>query len=161
MQVSFTIPGRIRGKGRPRVTMRDGSRFPHVYTDQETVACETLVRNSAHEAMGEWPPFEGPVKLSIAIFQLIPPSWSKKKTAAAIYLTGKPDVDNVVKLIGDGMNGIVWRDDSQISDLHVTRRYLQSGQERVEITIEELVGVKPDASSTFETAPLFGQELRA
>lgn len=138
MQISFTIPGRVRGKGRPRAVVRPGTSFVSVYTDPETRNCETLVRNSAHDAMGEWTPFDGPIELTVAIFQLVPPSWSKKKTAAAFYLTGKPDLDNVVKLIGDALNGIVWRDDSQISDLHVKRRYIRAGQERVEITITEL-----------------------
>lgn len=33
------------------------------------------------------------------------------------------DVDNLAKQVLDGLNGVAWDDDSQVCDLHVTRRY--------------------------------------
>ena len=43
--------------------------------------------------------------------------------AGELLPTTKPDVDNIVKAIGDGLNGVVWRDDVQAVDLFVRKRY--------------------------------------
>lgn len=45
--------------------------------------------------------------------------------------TGKPDLDNVVKLIADALNGLAWRDDAQIVSLHAMRVYGPSGRLQV------------------------------
>lgn len=80
---------------------------------------------------------EGPVELRLLIDVAIPASWSKKKQAQALagelLPTTKPDVDNIVKAIGDGLNGVVWRDDSQVSDVIARKRYAEKPQVRVQI----------------------------
>ena len=57
----------------------------------------------------------------------IPVSWPKKKQASALdgtlRPTGKPDLDNVAKLLADALNGILWHDDSQIVALEVEKHY--------------------------------------
>jgi len=40
---------------------------------------------------------------------------------ALIVKTSKPDVDNLTKAILDALNGIVWIDDAQVCELHVTK----------------------------------------
>ena len=61
-----------------------------------------------------------------AVF-IIPKSWPKAKKQAAmigeIQHTGKPDADNVLKTVGDALNGIVWKDDSQIVSASINKRY--------------------------------------
>jgi len=37
--------------------------------------------------------------------------------------TGKPDLDNLAKLVLDAANGILWDDDSQIIKLHLSKMY--------------------------------------
>lgn len=134
--VCFTIPGRVRGKGRPRAFLKKNGRIG-TYTDDKTSSCESVVRDCAAKAMGDNPPIEGPVAISILSYSAIPKSWSKKRKAEAYHATGKPDADNVLKLIGDACNGILWRDDSQITDIKMKRRYTHD-QERVEIVVTDL-----------------------
>lgn len=71
----------------------------------------------------------------------VPGSWSKKKRAAAlegsIRPTGKPDCSNMVKLVEDALNGVAWRDDSQIVSLGVRKRYAEKPETR--LTIKEVV----------------------
>jgi Holliday junction resolvase RusA-like endonuclease len=128
----FTIPGKIRGKGRPRFA-RIGKGV-RTFTDANTVACEATVKHFASKAMKGKPLFEGPLWLSVTVWVLHPQSWSKKRKASAVYVTGKPDCSNVLKLIEDACNGILWRDDSQLSDCHIVRKFTTEA-ERVEIEI--------------------------
>ena len=54
----------------------------------------------------------------------IPKSWTKaKKAAAAAYeiLPGKPDIDNIAKIVLDSFNGVVFEDDAQVYDLKVVK----------------------------------------
>ena len=39
--------------------------------------------------------------------------------------TKKPDVDNVIKIILDALNGFAWHDDSQVVNLQIEKKYTQ------------------------------------
>ena len=123
--VAFTVPGDPVGKGRPRASTINGR--PRLYTPAATVAYEHLVALAAQQAMAGAPPWDGPVRMELGIIHSVPASWSKRKQAAALLGTPrptvKPDLDNVVKAIGDACNGILWRDDAQIVELEVVRHY--------------------------------------
>jgi Holliday junction resolvase RusA-like endonuclease len=123
--VLVSVPGQPQGKGRVRFARR-GS-FVHAYTPEKTVAYEGLIALAAQKVMDGWERFSGPVDLTIrAVFQM-PRSWSKKKRAAALvsphWHINKPDGDNILKAVGDGLNTIVWNDDSQIARCSITKTY--------------------------------------
>ena len=53
--------------------------------------------------------------------------------------TSVPDTDNVLKAVSDAMNGIVYRDDSQVVNAVVWKRYSeQDANRKVEITVREI-----------------------
>lgn len=105
----------IPAKGRPRFT-----RGGRAYTPPKTAAAEHKVR-AAFEAQGgaRWGSFGGPVKVRIEIYKPLAKSNPKQWTGRANLQ--RPDADNVAKLILDALNGVAWRDDSQITDLHVLK----------------------------------------
>lgn len=123
--VFICVPGEPVGKGRPRVAMR-GHR-PSMYTPQKTADYEQQVKAEAEKSMCGSTPFAGPVELKLQVFTGIPKSYPKRKAEAArlgkIAPTKKPDIDNVVKAVCDSLNGVVWVDDVQVVDLHVTKRF--------------------------------------
>jgi Holliday junction resolvase RusA-like endonuclease len=118
------IPGKLRGKQRARAVARGG--FARLYTPQETVNAEAWVRQCCVAQLGS-PVLEGPLSVRVSIWCAIPASWSKKKRAAALEggarPTGKPDIDNSVKLLMDALNTVLWRDDAQVVELAVSKRY--------------------------------------
>jgi Holliday junction resolvase RusA-like endonuclease len=130
----FVVPGLPQGKGRAR--FGNG----RAYTPAKTVAYEGLIALAGQEAMKGRPLIEGPVYMLVNAFFPIPKSWSKTKRQAALtgtaWHTGKPDGDNVLKAVGDGLNQVVFKDDSQIAFAKITKRYAETA--RVEIMIEEL-----------------------
>jgi Holliday junction resolvase RusA-like endonuclease len=134
--VRFVIPGKAVPKGRPRVAIR--GKFAHAYTPKETRNWEAFVKMLAVEQMNGLPPFDEPVMLLIEIMIEPPRSLSQKKTSKAllgeILPVTKPDLTNVSKGIEDAMNGIVYRDDSLICDLRVTKRYGSQAKTLVEVS---------------------------
>jgi len=122
--VTFEVDG-VHGKGRPRFAKR--GKFVQTYTDAKTKSYETLIAYAAKKAMGGSEPLKTPVSLFCYIRLPIPKSYSKSRLAAC--LNGlerplkKPDWDNVAKSVADAMNGIVYVDDCQVVDAHVTKVY--------------------------------------
>ena len=125
MTVVFNVPGNPKGKGRPRFA-RSGA-FTRVYTDKQTADYETQVKQAAQQAMGSSEPLETPVTVYLYIRLPIPSSYSKNRRKACLdgfeMPTKKPDASNILKSIEDGMNGVVFKDDSQIVNIHVTKVY--------------------------------------
>ena len=107
------------------------------YTPEETVSYENLVKLYASLAMKGRSVVDGAVAVSIGLFVTPPASWSKKKWSSAlngeIYPTSKPDLDNCIKGIFDACNEIVWRDDKQVVDLSVRKRYSTVARAMVEV----------------------------
>ncbi len=120
----MTIPGNLRGKQRARVSTRGG--FARAYTPAETVNAEAHVKQCCIAQLGQ-PCLEGPLSVKLGIGVGIPVSWSKKKRDAAlagdIRPVGRPDASNCLKLVEDALNGVLWRDDSQIVEVSVRKSY--------------------------------------
>lgn len=134
--IAFVIPGVPVGKGRPKFARRGN--FVTAYTPEKTASYENLVKMAAAEAMAGRDILSGAVSVGIHLFVTPPASWSQKKQNQAIagqgiYPTSKPDVDNVIKGIFDAMNEIVWKDDKQVVDVVVSKRYCTSARAVVEV----------------------------
>jgi Holliday junction resolvase RusA-like endonuclease len=107
----FKIEGQPQGKGRPKFT-RDG----HCFTPKATREYENLVAEEYKAAKGET--LDGYIRVNIKAYYKIPKSTTKinrgKIEAGIIKPAVKPDIDNVVKAILDGLNGVAYHDDSQV-----------------------------------------------
>ena len=125
ISIMFTVYGHPVAKGRPRFSTR--GKFPVAYTPEKTKTYEAEVGMMAKAAMGVSEPLEGALEAFIYVTFPVPASYSKKRTEACLSdtekHTKKPDLDNVVKICLDGMNGIVFKDDSQITSIHSTKVY--------------------------------------
>ena len=125
LQINFTVPGQPRGKGRPRFARREN--FVTTYTDAATVSYEDQIRFYALKAMGGYKPLTMALEAFIHVRLPVPQSYSKKRTEAC--LSGlerpckKPDLDNIIKAMMDGMNKIVYDDDVQVISIQATKRY--------------------------------------
>ena len=136
--LTFEIPGDPVAKARPRVAMVAGR--ARLYTPAKTEKYEARVALFAKQAMAGRPVMVGPVALSVTALFPIPPSWPKKRQAAARagteQHTKRPDADNCAKAILDGLNGVVWKDDSQVVTLSIEKRYAEVP--RVEVLVVPL-----------------------
>nr|DAF69103.1 MAG TPA: Endodeoxyribonuclease RusA [Bacteriophage sp.] len=132
MIIEFTIPGAPQGKARARTT-KFGS-----YTPEKTVLYENLIKISYQQATEKY--FDGPLRVIINAFYEPAKSTSKKRMSAmlegSIRPTKKPDIDNIAKVVLDALNGIAYKDDTQVIELIVNKVYGQLAS--VNVTIEEV-----------------------
>jgi Holliday junction resolvase RusA-like endonuclease len=110
----FVVQGDPRSKARPRVVRG------RTFTPKTTMEAEASVAAAASDALEgvDWD-FTGPMRLDIDFYM---------KTAR---LT---DCDNLAKLVMDAIQGLVFENDSQVSDLHV-RRFNRADEPRTEVSV--------------------------
>lgn len=131
--IQFFVPGKPVGKGRPRFT-RNG----HTYTPGKTRAYEAAVAWECRKAMKGKLPSELPQNVSVEVMVKPPKSWTKTKTKNALgglIIPGRPDIDNYLKAVLDGCNGVAFLDDSQVVAVYATKRYAET--DGVRVIIEE------------------------
>ena len=133
--IELTIPGRPIAKKRPRFFRRGR----HVGTYSAQAEEERAIKAAvAFQYAGE--PLACPVALNCAFYMPIPKSTSKKNRArmldGLLVHAKKPDVDNLLKMICDCLNGVVWADDRQIVTIRGVKIYGE--KPRTEIVVEVL-----------------------
>lgn len=131
---TITIPGEPVAKARPRMT-----KSGHTYTPKRTVDYERMVQTLFHAEHGS-PALEGPILLRLDLYFGIPKSRSKvarKRMQQGLERPCKrPDIDNCLKAVCDALNGISYKDDSQIVAAVIQKFW--SDEPRAEVTIEKL-----------------------
>lgn len=139
--MTFMVTIKVDGVPVPKGRARYVRRGNHIstYTPEKTRTYETLIKDAARQAMGVSEPLETPVSLYLYIRVPIPASATKKRLQAIAdgseKPTKKPDASNVLKSVEDGMNGVVYKDDSQIVNIHVSKVY--SSLPGVDICVKE------------------------
>lgn len=126
----FEIPGKPVPKQRPR----NGN--GHTYTPTKTKDFEALVALKYREANGR--KIAGPVAVSVTVWYEIPESWTKKRKREEWLKphTQKPDLDNVVKSILDGLNKVAWDDDAQVTRISASKYWNNEPTKTVVIVTE-------------------------
>lgn len=116
----FIIPGEPVAKGRPKLS-RYGT-----YTPKKTKEYEEHIKQEWRKN-GYKEPLKGAVAVSIRFCRGIQKSGSKAvktaKLTGKVKPTVKPDLDNYIKAVLDGLNGLAWVDDSQIVNISATKEY--------------------------------------
>jgi Holliday junction resolvase RusA-like endonuclease len=124
MVISFVVDGEPHAQQRARATTVDGK--VRMYDPIESVNFKELVGYTALQYRPK-ELLDGPLTVTLDICRLIPKRFSKKDTQDAIAgrkrpIT-KPDSSNYLKGVEDALNGVIWKDDSQIVTLIVRKWY--------------------------------------
>lgn len=120
-----------------------------MYDPAKVKAFKILIGRIAKQQMTDnnYKRFENvPLKMNVWFFRPLQKSLSKKEREKRIkhehLPIAKPDTSNYIKSFEDALNGIVWKDDSQITDIHAYKRY--SENPRIELEIEAIESEKKD-----------------
>lgn len=115
------ISGRPVPKARPRVYGR------HAVTPQRTLEAEHRLRDEYIRQNGPCRPFSGKILVDCVFYAPVPKSWPKAKREQALDgrlpFMSRPDIDNLVKLVLDALNGTAYEDDAQITGLSAQKVY--------------------------------------
>lgn len=117
VKLCFTVPGRPACKQSFVYTANGGG-----YTKPHVKRWQTSVSWAAREAMGGDAPVAGPVRVTM---RFVMPDKTRR------------DCDNLSKAVLDSLNGIVFVDDCQVVDLHITKE-VNRAEAGVMIKVEEL-----------------------
>ena len=135
MFYEFEVPGKITGKGRPRVNTQTAI----AYNPARTKDYEELIKQYFVLKYRGVEPLEGRIEITIKAFIAIPKSTSKKEKdeilKGNISPTKKPDIDNIAKIVLDALNKLAFKDDSQITRLTIEKKY--SDEEKIYVKIEK------------------------
>ena len=118
--IEFTVQGTPIPKQSYRAVKGGGYLYPRV------VAWQQLVSTFARQAMAGIPPMKGDLAMTI---QFVLPDRRRK------------DLDNLNKAIFDSCNGIVFEDDSQVVDLHLTKK-VDKQAPGIYVTVEAVADLK-------------------
>lgn len=100
-------------------------RFSHgkVYNDQKSeMLVQYLSLKSQH---GKQSLFQDPIHLDVTFIFQVPQSYTKKKQESMINkpYEGRPDLDNLVKMLMDICTGALYTDDKIITSISAEKRY--------------------------------------
>lgn len=122
----FTIHGEPISKSRARFTKRGSKSY--TYTPERTKEGERLVRAAFSEVAPDHEP-DGDYAYCVR----------------AVFFNGtrqRRDVDNMMKLILDGLNGVAWQDDNQVTDITARKVLATKENARTEVVVFRLHAVE-------------------
>ena len=141
MRIELTIPGKPVAQGRPRFYRRGtfvvatDPKASKVYkADIQYLAQKHKEDNNISGLL------DGPLGLDVMAYFPCPKSrWRKTKPRTEEHHAKRPDADNVAKSIKDGLTGVFYHDDSQISELIIRKRIAAQGEApRMEVSLYTL-----------------------
>ena len=132
--VTVVLLGEPVAFARMRLNRALGSHYVPAH-QRNTAAAMRLAAEYAMREQGATM-FDVPLRVELVAEFTIPASWSKKKRAAALLgqvRPGRPDIDNIYKLMADAFSGVVYRDDCLVAELGASKRY--SVQPKLVVTV--------------------------
>jgi len=138
--VTFQVPGKPQGKARARTVYNAHLKHCVSYTPENDLLYENLIKTMYMQASGGIR-FEKETPVTLRIIARFEPPKSASKKRQQQMLSGdipplkKPDIDNIVKVVADALNGAAYHDDTQIVFTIAKKAY--SAVEGLDITVEE------------------------
>lgn len=138
--VAFHVPGKPQGKARARTVYNKHLKHTVSYTPENNLLYENLIKSMYIQA-AKGTKFEKEVPITLRITANFLPAKSISKKKQQQMLSGellplkKPDIDNIVKVVADALNGVAYRDDTQI--VYVAAKKAYSEEEGLDITVKE------------------------
>jgi len=134
--LEVTIPGEpcaqgraraslIRGRGGRLILGKSGQPIINVRDPEKSKSWKGAAQvhmQRAARARGIGAPLDGPLEVHIlAVFTLPKSAWKKRAPVPRQYHTKRGDPDNIAKAVLDAANGVLLRDDAEVSRLMVLK----------------------------------------
>jgi len=123
--INLWIPMRPVAQGRSRST-RSGHHFTPAKTRQAMAYIQATMRQQY-----QGPALPGPISIRFLF------GFTRPKSNKSAHHTQKPDLSNLIKLVEDAGNGIIWQDDKQIVEYAYAAKFWAE-EDGIELTINPL-----------------------
>lgn len=127
--LTFFVPGVAKPAGSKRAFMPKGGKFPVIVDDSGKPGKDWRadVKAFAIAFMGARPPLQGALRVTLHFTMPRPQHHLKKdgtpKDTAPHWHISTPDALKLGRGVEDALTGIVWVDDKQIADEHLSKVY--------------------------------------
>lgn len=123
--IEFTVPGNPVALKRHRSFQK--GEFRGTYDPSKNDKADFLSLAMQHKPDV---PFDEPLKVCMYFFFKRPKAHFRSgknsmflKDSAPLWHTGTPDIDNLIKFIGDSLNGVFWMDDKYVCEISAFKLY--------------------------------------
>lgn len=125
----------LNGEPVPSQRARHSKTSHHVYNPQR--ALQYILSSQLMEQHAGLPLFEGPLEVLITWYMKMPKMGEKKRLSTiGTYHYIKPDVDNLERLLLNACNGVLFKDDCQVS--RIVKEKIYSTEPKTVFIITEL-----------------------
>lgn len=125
-ELNFHFPVTPQPKLRARIT-----RLGRSYTPKKSKWAEQELQAYALKQLPKgWKPSPHHASVSIGFYFKRPKSAKKRE-----HHTVKPDLDNLIKMVMDSFNGIVWEDDTQVTAVTAYKQYSSGNTEGIHMSV--------------------------
>jgi crossover junction endodeoxyribonuclease RusA len=133
MEISFDVLGRPAPQGSKKSI--GNNRF--IETSKFLPAWRAEVKRAAQHAVevNGWEPVSGPVELEVMFYLERPATISATKRPYPIV---PPDIDKLLRAVGDSLTGVVYDDDSQVIRTLAWKTYADTREPGAFIRVNEL-----------------------
>ena len=148
MTLAFSVYGVAQPKGNMRAINLKGMKFPIVTDSNKSVkSWSQLIAQAASDAINALPPgdravIDGPVRLTVAFYLPRPKKYSKRGVPVACLTA--PDLDKLTRAVGDALEAVAYRNDSQIVEAVIGKFYAEvDDAPHADVRVEPTGGVRP------------------
>lgn len=142
-RIAFTVLGDPQPQGSKTIVQRHGKRPVMREDNPLTEPWRATVAKAAQAVMAGEQLRTGPLRVTATfVFRRPAGHWgtgrnaSRLKRSAPLYVQTRPDVDKLLRAIGDAITGIVCRDDAQLVIVRAEKHYGEPSC--VHVLVEEL-----------------------
>lgn len=129
-RVEFTVHGEPQPQGSKTIVQQRGRRPRVIEDNPETMPWRNAVAAAGAAAMNGRQLRSGPLRLR-AVFVFPRPqahfgtgrNAGRLKPSAPVYCRTRPDVDKLLRAVGDALTGVVFRDDAQLVIVGAEKHY--------------------------------------
>jgi Holliday junction resolvase RusA-like endonuclease len=129
-RVEFTVLGEPQPQGSKTVIQQKGRRPRMIEDNPLTEPWRATIAKAAHAAVDGGELMTGPLRLRVVFVFPRPKGHfgtgrneGTLKPSAPLYVRTRPDVDKLLRAVGDAITGIVCRDDAQLVEVRAEKHY--------------------------------------
>lgn len=129
--IEITLEVEPTAKGRPRTAFLNGK--VHTYNPERTMIAQNLIVACLAQYKDQCFAPHVPVRMMVTFYRT-KPRWLKQSETMPVR---KPDLNNFLGLLLDGINKMLWDDDAQLTTCLMSKRWSPTDKSYIKVLLTE------------------------